>query len=376
MRITLATFLFTLSGVFAAAVHAADMPPLQVPEGFSISVWADDVPNARTLVVDEQGTVYASSRGKGAVYALQDSDGDGRADRQYVLATGLNMPNGLALHDGALYVAENSRIWKWPDIAGHLSSVPDKVMIRDDLPSDAHHGWRYIAFGPDGKLYLALGAPCNVCEATTLKHQPHDLETASITRMNADGSDWELVARGVRNSVGFDWNPATGELWFTDNGRDWLGDDLPSCELNKVSQINQHYGFPYCHAGDVKDPEFGDKAACSSFVAPAARLGAHVAPLGLEFASRTAFPAVYKGGAFVALHGSWNRSTKSGYRVDWVGIDAQGRVTTQTPFITGFLDGQEALGRPVDFATLKDGSLLVSDDQAGKIYRVVYHGAS
>jgi len=371
---TMVAVLITMLG--SARAQAADMPPLQVPDGFSIDVWADDVPSARTVVVDDGGTVYVSSRGKGEVYALQDRDGDGHAETRYVLATGLHLPNGLALHDGALYVGETDRIRKWPDIANHLQSPPPPVVVRDDLPKEAHHGSRYIAFGPDGKLYVAIGAPCNVCEAKTIPHDPEDLETASISRMDADGSDWELVARGVRNSVGFDWNPKTGELWFTENGRDWLGDDLPSCELNKVSQLNQHYGFPYCHAGDIKDPEFGDKAACSSFVPPVAKLGAHVAPLGLKFANRTSFPAVYKSGAFVALHGSWNRSTKSGYRVDWVGIDAQGRVTTQTPFITGFLDGQEVRGRPVGFATLKDGSLLVSDDYAGKIYRVAYHGVS
>lgn len=360
--------LLGLPGLAVGSLEGVRLPP-----GFKIEVYADGLDNARSLVRGERGTLFVSTRGEGKVYALVDADGDGRAERRHTLAEGLNMPNGLAFRDGALYVAEIHRIWKWEGIESRLEQPPAPVMVRSDLPDKTHHGWRYIAFGPDGKLYLALGAPCNVCEATVFERDGRRLETASITRMDADGRNWELVARGVRNSVGFDWDEQ-GRLWFSDNGRDWLGDDSPSCELNRVDTLNAHYGFPYCHAGSVSDPEFGKKGACKDFVAPQVALGPHVAPLGVEVYRGSQFPAEYRGDLLVAEHGSWNRSRKIGYRLKRVDIE-DGRVQGQSVFAEGWLQGESVSGRPVDLLTLPDGSLLVSDDSADRLYRISYAGS-
>jgi len=340
---------------------------LTVPDGFSIAVWADDVPDARSLTQSDDGTVYVATRKQGAVYALRDADGDGHAEPATVMAKGLVSPNGIVWHDGALYVAEIGRILRYDGVSPG-APLKDPHTVRDDLPTDSHHGWRYIAFGPDGRLYLSIGAPCNVCEATPLPRDGRELETASITRMKADGSDWEMVASGIRNSVGFDWDPKTGKLWFTDNGRDWLGDDTPSCEVNRVDTLGADYGFPYCHAGSVADPEFGEARACGEFVAPVAKVGPHVAPLGIHFYRGEAFPEPWRDAMFVALHGSWNRSEKSGYAV--VALDRDGQLIGGSPFVTGFLDGERTLGRPVDLLERPDGSLLVSDDDGGRIWRI------
>lgn len=349
------------------------VPQLKVPAGFSIEVWVDGVANARAMALGDKGTLFVGSRGAGKVYALRDTDGDGRPDKVTVLAEGLNMPSGIAFHDGALYVAEIQRIWKLPAIEQHLDAPPKPVVVRDDLPDKTHHGWRFIDFGPDGKLYLAIGAPCNVCALETFVRDGRELQFGSITRMDADGRNWEVVARGVRNSVGFGWHPQTKQLWFTENGRDMLGDDTPSCELNVLDQPGQDFGFPYCHAGSIADPEFGKAGSCSAAQAPAALLGPHVAPLGLAFYTGGQFPKEYRGNLFVAEHGSWNRSSKVGYRVQRLRIEG-GKVVGQEPFVEGWLQGETASGRPADVLQLPDGSLLISDDGAGRIWRVRYTG--
>jgi glucose/arabinose dehydrogenase len=284
-----------------------------------------------------------------------------------VLATGLTMPNGVAMRGGDLYVAEVGRILRWRDIEGRLEDPGAPEVVTDAFPEDRHHGWKFIAFGPGGKLYVPVGAPCNICD-------PERPIYASITRMNPDGSNLEVYVHGVRNSVGFDWHPETKNLWFTDNGRDHLGDTKPPCEINRVTAKGQHFGYPYCHGGDIPDPEFGEKRDCSAFRPPARRLKAHAAPVGMRFYRGEMFPDAYRGAILVAEHGSWNRSRKVGYRVMRARVDGAGQVTTYTPFLTGFLDeaSQTAWGRPVDVLELPDGSVLVSDDGAGAIYRVTY----
>jgi glucose/arabinose dehydrogenase len=340
---------------------------IKLPPGFSISVFAE-VDNARSLAISPSGTVFVGNRNNDKVYAVKDTDGDFKADKKWVLASGLKMPNGVAFRDGDLYIAEISRITKLPNIEANLDNPPKPVVVNDKFPSEEHHGWKYIAFGPDGKLYVPVGAPCNICEK---KEEIY----ASITRMNADGSGREVFAKGVRNSVGFTWHPQTKALWFTDNGRDMLGNDTPSCELNTTAKAGQHFGYPYCHEGSVKDPEFGSKRACSEFVAPADKLGPHVAPLGLKFYTGKMFPSSYTNNIFVAEHGSWNREKKIGYNVTLVKL-TDNKVTGHEVFASGWLDDatQEVWGRPVDVLVLDDGSMLVSDDYANVIYRISYKG--
>jgi glucose/arabinose dehydrogenase len=337
---------------------------IQLPEGYSIDVFASDVANARSLEWSPNGTLFVGTRGAGNVYALRDNDGDFRADEFHEIATGLKMPNGVAFKDGDLYVAEVSRILRFPDIESRLDNPPTPEVVYDQYPRETHHGWKYIAFGPDGKLYVPVGAPCNICES-------EDPVFNSITRLNADGTGMEVVHSGIRNTVGFTWHPESGELWFTDNGRDWLGDDMPACELNRATQDGMHFGYPYCHQGDLPDPEFGAKRDCSEFTPPVQNLGPHVAPLGLEFITSEAFPADMQGHILIAEHGSWNRSSKIGYRVTLVEIE-NGNAVSYEDFATGWLDPttDDAWGRPVDLEWLPDGSLLVSDDFADVIYRI------
>lgn len=351
---------------------AAAAPELTVADGFIIEPFYDDVPGARALARGADGTIYVSTRKVGSIYALSDEDGDGTPDRRRVLAEDLNQPTGIAWHDGDLYVAEIDRIWRYPDIAGHLDS-PQRELVRDDLPDATHHGWRYIAFGPDGKLYVAIGAPCNICEPGDFVRDGRTLQFGSITRMNPDGSEWEVYARGIRNSVGFTWDDQA-QLWFTDNGRDWLGDDLPPGELNHASGPGEHFGYPYCHGGAVPDPEFGKGKDCGKFVAPAQALGPHVAPLGVKFYTGSQFPAAMRGQVFIAEHGSWNRSKRIGYRVTRVKLDEHGKGVEYVPFVTGWLDAERVRGRPVDLLVLPDGSMLISDDAQGRIHRVRYTG--
>jgi glucose/arabinose dehydrogenase len=339
---------------------------IKLPAGFKIDIYAE-VENARSMALSPSGIVYVGNRDKDKVYALKDTNGDFKADKKWVIASGLNMPNGVAFKDGDLYVAEISRITKFPGIESKLDSPPAPVVIKGDYPTESHHGWKYIAFGPDGKLYVPVGAPCNICE-------PEDKIFASITRLNADGSGLEIFAHGVRNSVGITWHPETKELWFTDNGRDMLGDDKPFCELNAAPKAGMHFGYPYCHEGTLKDPEFGNKRPCPDFTPPMEKLGPHVAPLGLKFYTGTMFPSSYKNQLLVAEHGSWNRSKKSGYNITLVNF-VNNKVTGHQVFASGWLDdaAQKAWGRPVDVLMLPDGSMLVSDDQANVIYRISYN---
>jgi glucose/arabinose dehydrogenase len=338
---------------------------IKLPEGFKIDIYAENVKNARSMCLSPNGTLFVGTRDKGDVYALKDTDGDFRVDKMYTLATGLNMPNGVALRDGDLYIAEVSRIIKLENIEESLANPPQPVVVYDQYPTEKHHGWKYIAFGPDGKLYIPVGAPCNICESK------EDIYN-SITRLDLETKKVEIVQRGVRNTVGFTWHPDNKELWFTDNGRDMLGDDVPSCELNHASRDGMHFGYPYCHQGDVADPEFGAKRPCSDFTAPAQKLGAHVAPLGVEFYTGKMFPNAYKKQILLAEHGSWNRSKKNGYRIMMVTLNAQGQATSYKPFAEGWLnpDTQDVWGRPVDLEFLPDGSMLVSDDYADVIYRI------
>lgn len=337
---------------------------ISLPPGFAIEIYARDVPNARSMTMGAKGTLFVGTRKAGKVYAIRDVNGDNRADEILTIARGLNMPNGVAFREGSLYVASVSRILRFDDIEDRLKDVPAPRIINDSLPRDRHHGWKFIRFGPDGYLYVPVGAPCNVCEK-------EDERYASILRLRPSDNVFEVFARGVRNSVGFDWHPESKELWFTDNGRDWMGDDLPPDELNRAPAKGLHFGFPYCHGGDIPDPEFGNKRSCGEFVSPEMKLPAHVASLGMRFYTGTRFPEKYRGQIFIAEHGSWNRSVPTGYRVSVVDLD-DNRAVSYTVFAHGWLDGRRSFGRPVDVLVMPDGSLLVSDDKAGVIYRISY----
>ena len=341
---------------------------LQMPDGFKIDVYVDSIENARAMCLSPKGTLFVGTRSKGNVYAVVDTDQDGRGDKKYTLLTEGNMPNGVALKDGDLYVAEVNRILRFKDIENHLDNPGEPEVIYDQYPTETHHGWKYIAFGPDGRLYVLVGAPCNICES-------EDKVFASITSMNPDGTDMRIEHEGIRNTVGFDWHPSTGELWFTDNGRDWMGDEEPECELNNATAKNQHFGYPYCHQGDKLDPEFGAGKSCEDYVPPVLKMGPHTAPLGIEFYNKTNFPSEYKNDAFVARHGSWNRKEKIGYDIVRVHQKQDGSYD-RIPFISGWLsdDKTEVWGRPVDIELMSDGSMLISDDYADAIYRVYYSG--
>jgi len=358
-------------GSVAAMTDYSKTLPLEkikLPAGFKIDIYAE-VENARSLAMSPSGVIYVGTRNDDKVYAVKDTDGDFKADKKWTIASGLNSPNGVAFKDGDLYVGEISRIIKFSGVESRLNNPGQPVVINKDYPTETHHGWKYIAFGPDGKLYVPVGAPCNICE-------PKDEIFASITRINADGSGREIYAKGVRNSVGMAWHPETKELWFTDNGRDMMGDEIPNCELNHAPKAGMHFGYPYCHEGSIKDPEFGNKRACKDFVAPARKLGPHVAPLGFKFYTGDMFPASYKNQIIVARHGSWNRTKKSGHDLNLVKVDNNNKSVGQEIFASGWLDDatQKVWGRPVDVLVLPDGSLLVSDDQANVIYRITYQG--
>ncbi len=343
---------------------------IKMPEGFTISVYAPEVPAARSMALSDKGTLFVSTRSDAHVYAVQDTDGDGTAETVHKIGSGLNSPNGVAFKDGSLYVAEISRIIRYDNIEDSLAAPPEPVVVNDQLPTEGHHGWKYLSFGPDNMLYFNIGAPCNVCNK-----EGEDERFATISRMQPDGSGFEVFSKGVRNSVGFTWHPQSKELWFTDNGRDLLGDDRPPCELNKATEKGQHFGFPYCHGGDDPDPEFAADRTCDEFVAPVQNMAAHVAPLGLKFYTGDKFPAEYKGALFIAEHGSWNRSIPQGYRITVVKFDEQGNPLPWEVFAEGWLRRTLAWGRPVDILMLNDGSMLVSDDKAGVIYRIAYTGA-
>ena len=347
------------------AEHKAVLEQLHLPYGFKISIYAEDVPSARQMAVGRQGVVYVGTR-EGSVYALQDADGDGVAEQRYVVAQNLYLPNGVAYRDGALYVAEVNRIIRFDNIEANLENPPAPIVVFDKLPSDKHHGWKYLRFGPDGKLYSAVGAPCNVCK-------PEDEIYASLFRINPDGSGFQIIANGVRNTVGFDWEPRTQHLFFNDNGRDNMGDDVPPDELNQWTGNKDHYGFPFCHGGTIPEPEFErDNKKCGYFIGPEWRYKAHVAPLGMKFYTGQQFPEQYYKQLFVAEHGSWNRSVPQGYQVALIKFrDAE--PFNEQAFVSGWLTASgEVLGRPVDVVQTADGSLLISDDKLGVIYKVEY----
>jgi glucose/arabinose dehydrogenase len=338
---------------------------ITLPPGFAISIYANDVENARSLVLGDSGTLFVGTRSAGKVYAVVDRNHDARADEVITISEGLNMPNGVAFREGALFVAELNRVLRYDRIESRLKNPPKPVIVNSNFPEDPHHGWKFIGFGPDDKLYVPVGAPCNVCERSNEVY-------SSITRLNADGSTPEIFAHGVRNTVGFDWHPKTGALWFTDNGRDWLGDDLPPDELNRAPQKGMHFGFPYCHGGTIADPEFGSKRKCEEFVPPAMALGPHVAALGMRFYTGTMFPELYRNQIFIAEHGSWNRSTPIGYRISLVRLHGSQAISYEV-FAEGWLKNDRAWGRPVDVLVMPDGALLVSDDRANVIYRISYN---
>ena len=344
--------------------HSERQSGVKLPPGFKIEIFADNVPGARSMTLSPEGVLFVGTRDS-KVYAVLDTNKDDKADNVITIASGLKSPNGVTFRDGSLYVAEISKVWRYDNIEKNLQNLPEPVLINDHFPGDAHHGWKFIAFGPDGKLYVPVGAPCNICL------RDDDKRYASIMRMNADGSDLEVFVHGIRNSVGFDWHPETNELWFTDNGRDMLGDDIPSDELNHAPEKGLHFGYPFVHQGDIPDPEFGEGVDLTKYVKPVQKLGPHVAALGMRFYTGNMFPEEYKNRIFIAQHGSWNRSQKIGYRVMSVKLNGN-EVVSYEPFAEGWLKGDSVSGRPVDVLVMPDGSLLVSDDFGGVIYRIAY----
>ncbi|MGI9342714.1 MAG: PQQ-dependent sugar dehydrogenase [Gammaproteobacteria bacterium] len=366
MRQPIASLILAAVIVISSRVEADAMPDFRVPDGFTVEELIVDVPNARAMTLGDRGTLFVSTRRAGKVYAVRGALGGN--PEVVTIIDDLTMPTGIAFHEGDLYIAEIDRLLKIPDVESRLDAPGEPVVVDPALPVKGKlHAWKYIAIGPDDKLYISLGAPCNICDEPDL---------TVMLRMNADGSEREVYAHGIRNSVGFDWAPDSGELWFTDNGRDMLGDDIPPCELNRISAVGEHFGFPFCHGADVVDPKLGELGSCSESTAPAQELDPHSAPLGMRFYTVDMFPASYRNHVFIAEHGSWNRSKsagKTGYRVSLVRVD-DGRAIAYETFMEGFLvgDDEEVIGRPVDVMVAPDGALLVSDDRRGAIYRVSY----
>ncbi len=345
----------------AAAADKLPTAKLKLPPGFNIEVYAAGMANARSMAEGDKGTVFVGSRLVGNVYAIANKDGKRSVK---TLASGLYRPNGVAFKNGTLYIAELSKVSKIDKVEDNLDASPKLAMIYDDLPKDEAHGWKFIGIGPDNKLYVPIGQPGN----NVLHSDAH----GQIRRMNLDGSGAEVVARGVRNTVGFDWNPETKQLYFTDNGRDWMSEDVPEDELNRVTKVGEHFGAPYCLQGNIVDPEFGWGKSCSDYTAPVGLLGPHSAALGMRFYTGNMFPKAYKNAIIVARHGSWNRSKKVGGDVVVVKLNKDGTMKSMEPFITGFLEDNKYIGRPVDVMQLKDGSVLVSDDWNGAVYRITY----
>ena len=355
----------TLRGVpappFPTPADKLQIGQLKMPKGFKLEVYVSGIANARSLRIGDKGTVFVSTRQLDKVYAVVERSGKREAK---VIASGLDRPNGLAFHNGTLYIGEGTKISKLERIEDNLDNPGKPVVIYSDLPNHQSHGWKFIAIGPDNKLYINVGAPCNICE-------PPDTN-AQIRRINLDGSGAEVFARGVRNSVGFDWHPITKDFYFTDNGRDWLSEDLPEDELNRVTKVGQHFGFPYCHQGNFTDREMGWGRSCDEFTPPVALMGPHSAALGMRFYTGSRFPREYRNAIFIARHGSWNRTKKIGGDIVVAKLNVDGTVKSVQPFITGFLNNNEYWGRPVDVQFMKDGSMLISDDYAGAVYRVTY----
>ncbi len=356
--------LLTVPACFAER-SSEQLGKIELPPGFTIHIFAEGVENARQLAVGDDGVVFAGSRKAGTIHAVVDTDGDQVADRVYLIDEGLNMPSGLEFRGGALFVGAVDRILRYDGIESRLDDPPEPVILDAEFPDKTHHGWKYLRFGPDGKLYVPVGAPCNICDEPGF---------AQIRRIAADGSDDEVFVEGVRNSVGLAFHPDTGELWFTDNGRDLLGDDLPGDELNHAPRPGMNFGYPWCHQGDSLDPEFGKDKSCADYTPPALVLGAHVAAIGLMFYTGSMFPSAYRNQLFIAQHGSWNRSEKVGCDIILVRFDEEGNVLGQEPFASGWLQGDNCWGRPNDVLQMPDGSLLVADDKADSIYRISYKG--
>ena len=347
---------------------SSDLPlnKLKVPAGFQVEVWAEGIPEARSLALGDKGTVFVSNRNLSNVYAIVDRNGKREVK---TLFKGLDTPNGLVFDKGTLYVAERHRITRYDGIEDRLDNPPAAVVVVDNLDptKQAGHFWKYLALGPDGKLYFNIGSPQNITMPTYME--------AAIVRVDPKNGELENYAQGVRNSVGMAFHPVTKQLWFTEHGRDWISDDMPSDELNVVSLKGEHFGFPYCFQGDFLDPQYGKNRSCSEFTPPKVKLGAHVAPLGMRFYTGKMFPAAYKNNMFIAQHGSWNRTVKQGYNVVRVTVDAKGNAKSE-PFLDGFMTDEKAdppmWGRPVDVLQMPDGAMLVSDDYNGIIYRVSY----
>jgi glucose/arabinose dehydrogenase len=348
------------------AVKELPVSTLKVPAGFKVEVWAEGIPEARSLALGDKGTVFVGNRNAKNVYAVVDKGG---AREVKTILKGLNAPNGIAFSKGTLYVAERHRITRYDGIEARLDNAPEAKVVVDGLDpqNQPGHFWKFLAMGPDGKLYYNVGAPGNIVMPSYFQ--------ASISRVDPKTGIVENYAQGVRNSVGFDWHPKSKELWFTNHGRDWISDDMPNDTLHRASHKGMNFGYPFCHQGDFPDPEFGKGRSCKEFDPPAAKLGAHIAPLGMRFYTGKMFPAEYRDNIFIAMHGSWNRSTKQGYNVTRVTFDANGKANMQ-PFLTGFLQDEKAdppmWGRPVDVLQMRDGSLLVSDDYNGILYRISY----
>jgi glucose/arabinose dehydrogenase len=345
-----------------AAPDQLPLAKLKVPRGFKIELYAAAIDNARTLRLGDKGTVFVSSRVRDKIHAIVERGGKREVK---VIASGLYRPNGIAFHSGTLYIAELSQISKIDNIEDVLDEPPKPTVIYSDLPKDETHGWRYLAVGPDNKLYVSVGAPCNNCLSPE--------QYAQIRRINLDGSGAEVVARGIRHSVGFDWHPQTRQLYFTENSRDWWSEDIPEDKLNRVAQPGKDdFGFPYCHQGNLADGEFGWGRACDDFAKPLALLGPHSAALGMRFYNGTMFPADYRGNILIARHGSWNRTNKTGGDIVHVKLNRDGTVRAMEPFITGFIENNNFLGRPADVLVMRDGALLISDDHNGAVYRVSF----
>jgi glucose/arabinose dehydrogenase len=347
----------------ATAADKLPVDKLKVPKGFKVEVYASGIPQARSLRLGDRGTVFVSNRLADKIYAIVEKNGKREVK---VIAKDLYRPNGIALHNGTLYIAELSQISKIEKVEDNLDNTPKPTVIYSDLPKDEPHGWKYLTVGPDNKLYFNVGAPCNIC----MPPPTH----AQIRRINLDGSGAEVVARGVRQIVGMDWHPTLKQLYFTENARDWLSEELPNDKLNRLTQPGkENFGYPYCHQGNIPDPEFGWGHSCDEFTKPVALLGPHAAPLGIKFYTGGAFPAEYRGQAFIARHGSWNKTKKIGGDIVVAKLNADGTLKSLEPFLTGFIQDNNYVGRPVDLLVMKDGSLLVSDDYAGAIYRVSYN---
>jgi glucose/arabinose dehydrogenase len=345
----------------AAAADKLPTAKLKVPQGFNIEVYASGMTNAREMALGDKGTVFVGSRLVDKVYAIVNKDGKREVK---VLASGLYRPNGVAFHNGTLYIAELSQVSKIDNVEDHLDDPPKPTVIYDKLPKDEAHGWKFIAIGPDNKLYVPVGQPGN--------NVLHDDAHGQIRRMDLDGKNDEVYALGVRNTVGFDWNPENKQMYFTDNGRDWLSEDVPQDELNRITKKGEDFGAPYCYQGNIPDPEFGWGHSCSEFVPPVGLMGPHAAALGMRFYTGNMFPKSYKNAIIVARHGSWNKTNKFGGDVVVVHLDKEGKVKDIEPLVTGFLQDNKYIGRPDDVMLMKDGSILISDDWNGAVYRVSY----